>query len=313
MRGRLAAWLVAAGLALGGARALRAVAMTERDAWPKRLTEPYAPAPAMVPYVALGHGELLADLLWIRVLGYLGGGEDTADGVAALVEGAQAADPYFRRVYTDGAHLMMSAHHGLENSHILRAAQLTELGMQYFPEDYEIANLAGTIYSVRLTGGTAAEKRAWREKGASLLEHALRLPDASPEDAALVASMRTTLGEHEHAVRELRELVLITNDRAAKRDMIAKLAELQQRDASSLEAALDDAKKAFEAVWLADRPELPATMYLMVGPRPKPYIDFHALATDRDLVGSEPVDPSELPPDDEGGDDATAGSGPRSP
>jgi hypothetical protein len=283
--------------------------MTERDEWPERLTEPYAPAPAMAPFVALGHRELLADLLWIRTLGYVGGGHDTADGVAALVEGAQAADPYFRRVYTDGAHLMMSAHHGLDNWHVLRAAVLAERGAnEYFPSDFEITDLAGTIYSVRLSTKIQALRDVFRDKGASLLERALRLPDASAEDAALVASLRTTLGQHERAVRELHEMALITNDAAARREMIAKLAELERRDASAVEVALDDARKAFEEAWLADRPELPPTIYLMVGPRPTPYIDFHALATDRDLVGSEP--------DDRAGatdDDATAGSGPRSP
>jgi hypothetical protein len=312
MRGRIAAWFVTAGLALGGARALRAVAMTERDAWPERMSEPFAPAPDVAPYVALGHRELLADMLWIRALVYLGSGHDTADGVAALVEGAQAADPYFQRIYTDGVHLMLSAHHGLEPSHALRAAQLAELGTTYFPQDFDITDLAGTVYSVRLSSKDPALQRAWREKGASLLERALRLPGATAEDASAAATLRTTLGEHERAVRELSELVLITNDPTEKHDMIEKLAELEKRDATAIEIALDDARTAFEQAWFGARPELPETMFVIVGPRPAPYIDFHALATDRDLVGSEPTDETALPPPD---DDAptTAGSGPRSP
>jgi hypothetical protein len=288
MQARLAAGLVIAGAALAGARGLRAVASDLRDDWPTTYDEPYAPSPSMAPYVSLGQRELLADLLWIRTLGYFGKRNDTADGVAALIEATQAADPHFARVYTDGPHLMMSAHHGLASSHFVRAAELAERGLAYYPEDYEIADLAGTIYSARIPTDDSAQKRAWREHGAMLIERALRMPGASAEDATYAAYLRTTLGEHERAVRELKETALITNDRASRREIAEKLAELEQRDANELEVALADEKKAFEAAWQAERPELPATMYVIVGPRAKPYIDFHALATDRDLIDSAP-------------------------
>ena len=284
------AGLAIAGLALAGARGLRAIAAAERDDWPTTYTAPYAPSPGMAPYVSLGQRELLADLLWIRMLGYFGGRKDTADGVASLVEATQAADPYFARVYTDGPRAIMSAHHGLEPSHMLRAAELAEKGTTYFPKDYEIADLAGTIYSVRLATDDPKQKRAWREHGAMLIERALRLPGAPAEDATFAAYLRTTLGEHERAVRELREMALITNDAASRREIAEKLAELEKRDANDLEVALADEKKAFDAQWQAERPELPATMYVMIGPRAKPYIDFHALATDRDLVDSSASD-----------------------
>ena len=279
-----------AGLALGGARGMRAVAADQRDAWPKTLTAPYAPTPAMVPYASLGFREAVADLLWIRMLGYLGGHNDTADGVTALVIATQAADPHFKRVYTDGVRAITSSHHDLTMAHKIRAAALAEEGMTYFPKDFDIADLAGTMYSVDLTTDDAAQKRAWREKGAMLLEKALRLPGATADDATYVAYLRSSLGQHERAVRELREMVLITNDEQSRREMIAKLAEMEQRDGNALQAALEDARREFEAAWQAQRPELPATIYVLVGPRPTPYIDFHALATDRDLVGTAPDD-----------------------
>ena len=205
----------------------------ERDAWPKTLTAPYAPTPAMVPYSSLGFREAVADLLWIRMLGYLGGHNDTADSVAALVIATQAADPHFKRVYTDGVRAMTSSNHDLTMAHKIRAAALAEEGMTYFPKDFDIADLAGTMYSVDLTTDDAAQKRAWREKGAMLLEKALRLPGATADDATYVAYLRSSLGQHERAVRELREMVLITNDEQSRREMIAKLAEMEQRDGNA--------------------------------------------------------------------------------
>ena len=81
-RTRLAGTIAIALAALGAARAVRGVARAERDAWPQTFSEPWAPSPAMAPYVAMGQRELLADFLWIRTLGYFGGRNDTADGVA---------------------------------------------------------------------------------------------------------------------------------------------------------------------------------------------------------------------------------------
>jgi hypothetical protein len=296
MRFASAAWLALAALALGGAHELGVAAADARDAWPKTLDEPWAPSPGMTPYVSVGYRELLADILWVRAIGYLGGHDDTADGVAALVEATAAADPHFRRVYVDGVRAIMSSHHGFEPSHALRAAELAERGAAVFPRDFEIADLAGTIYSVRIPTKDPAQKRAWEEKGAMLIEHALRLPGATAEDATFAAYLRSTLGEHERAVRELREMALITDDTESRKEIVKKLAELEKRDADAIEAATEDARRQFEAAWQRERPEVPPTMYVVVGAPLAPSFDLRALATDRDLVGSSDVE--ELEPID---------------
>ena len=78
--GRLAAAVVVLALAaLGGARVARQAA---EHAAPRLLAdEPYAPAPDTAPLVALGYRELFADLLFLRLKGYFGGRENTANGV----------------------------------------------------------------------------------------------------------------------------------------------------------------------------------------------------------------------------------------
>ncbi len=45
---------------------------------------------------------------------------------------------------------------------------------------------------------------------------------------------------------------------------------------------------ASRPAWLRDRPAVPATMYLLIGPRPAPGFDLRELATGgRDLVGAQ--------------------------
>ncbi len=300
--------LVASGLAaLIAARELRVVAVGLRDDWPKTYDEPWAPSTSAAPFVSLGYREALADYLWVRAIGYFGGHGDTAQGVEALVRGIAALDPHFRRVWDWGARAMTMADHGVDQDTYLHSIDFLEQGMTVYPNDWHLPMLAGQTYVVDLQSKDPAQIRAWQEAGASLLEKAIRMPDAPADQATLATTLRTKLGQHDRAVRELREMILITDDASAKKEMITKLAALEQRDASALEAAIDDARKEFQSAWLRDRPEVPATIYVVLGPHPKPYIDFADLAADRDLVGSEP---EPLEPIDY--DDAPAATGARS-
>jgi hypothetical protein len=302
--------LVASGLAaLIAARELRVAAVGIREGWPKTLDEPWAPSTSAAPFVSLGYREALADYLWVRVIGYFGGHGDTAQGVEALIRGIAALDPHFGRVWDWGARAMTMADHGVDQDTYLRSIDFLETGMRFYPEDWHLPLLAGQTYIVDVHSKDPAQERAWQEAGTNLLEKAIRMPGAPADQATLAAHLRTKLGQHDRAVRELREMILITDDASAKKEMIDKLAALEQRDANSLEAAMDDERKAFQSAWLRDRPELPATMYVLLGPLPHPYIDFSELAADRDLIGSEaePLEPINY-------DDApTAASGSGSP
>src|SRR5262249_1699950 len=248
-------WLIGCGLAaLIAAREVRVVARAERDRWPKTYDEPWAPSPAAAPFVSMGYREALADYLWVRVIGYLGGHDDTAQGVEALVRAITALDPHFKRVWDWGARAMTMAEHGVGQDTYLRSIELLEEGMRVYPDDWRLPLLAGETYAVDLRSKDPAQERAWQEKGALLIEKAIRMPGASADEATLATQIRTKLGQHDRAVRELREMILITDDVAAKKEMIDKLAELEKRDASALEAAIEDARAEFQRVWERDRP-----------------------------------------------------------
>ncbi|MCE9574254.1 MAG: hypothetical protein K8W52_13990 [Deltaproteobacteria bacterium] len=293
--------LATAGALLAGSRWLRAEANEARAGWPAEESAPYAPSPGAVPFVSLGYRELAADLLWVRMLGYLGGHSDTAEGIHGLVVAAAAADPNFPEVYTIGARAMRVADKGVDATTLEEAAEFVQSGMAAHPDDYALPELAGEIYVADLDSKDPAQKRVWQEKGAALLEKALRMPGATAEDATLVAALRSKLGQHERAVRELREMMLVSKDAASRRDMLEKLAELEQRDASAVELEIKTAREAFETAWQRDRPDVPEGMYVLLGPPRKPYIDFADLASDRDLISAgdeevlEPLDDGSTP------------------
>jgi hypothetical protein len=275
-------------IALAGARVAREAAAARA---PRILAdEPYAPAPETAPLVTLGYRELFADLLFLRLKGYFGTA-NTANGIAGLVEAIIALDPQYHRAYEWGARAITMASRGVDNAALLRALAVLDEGAQQFPTDWKLPYFAGEIYSQDLQTKDPAERRRWDERATLLTESAIRKPNAPAEAATWAATMRTRLGQHQRAVDGLREMLLVTNDDNARARLIAKLADLESTGANDLAADLIEARHRFEAEWLAARPAVPITMYLLVGAPRRPGFDLGDLATGgRDLVGTQPVE-----------------------
>ncbi|MGE0546707.1 MAG: hypothetical protein AB7O24_32300 [Kofleriaceae bacterium] len=285
-RRQLAALLLGV-TAIGLGLVVREAAKTQRP--PASVDEPYAPSPSSAPLVSLGYRELLADLLFVRFAGYLGGGESTTSGTAAVVEAVAALDPAYPKIYETGA-LAVSRLNADQDAH-KRAIALLEQGMKRYPSDWKLPYLAGQIYILDLESDDPAQRRAWNEKGALLLETAVRKPGAPTEAAAAAAMLRTKLGQRERAIDGLREMLLITTDDSARERLLTKLAELQNADASAIATELFEARKRFVTKWRTERPAVPETMYLLVGPRPAPGFDPYQLATGgRDLIEADPIE-----------------------
>ena len=276
-------------LALAGARFARDAA--EREAPKVFADEPYAPAAGTAPLVALGYRELFADLLFLRLKGYFGGSETTANGVAALVEAIVALDPQDQLIYEWGARAITLAGRGVDNAAYLRALAVLDTGGRAFPSDWKLPYLAGQIYTQDLQTTDVAQRRAWDERGTLLTESAIRKPNAPAEAATWAATMRTRLGQHQRAVDGLREMLLVTDDAAARTRLLTKLAELEHDSANELASELLDARRQFEATWQATRPAVPLAMYLLIGAPLSPRFDLARLATGgRDLVGAQPIE-----------------------
>ncbi|HWU87682.1 MAG TPA: hypothetical protein VN253_10430, partial [Kofleriaceae bacterium] len=274
---RTAPVVAAAAALIAAAQGARAVA---RDLGPgEAIDEPYAPSPAATPFVSLGYRELAADLLVARVMPYFGGPASTAGGVAGLCEAILAADPRLRAMYEWCARAMTLARTGVDRGTYLRALALLDQGARELPDDWRIPYTAGQFYLLDLKTDDPAQRRVWDERGAQLLEAAIRKPGAPADAATTAAVLRTRLGQHQRAIDGLREMLLVTSDELARKRLLDKLAELSKQDAAVVAAEVLEARRRFEAAWRRDRPAIPATMYILLGPRPAPGFDLRDLAT----------------------------------
>jgi hypothetical protein len=282
-------------LLLVGAHALGAHANQTRTTWPKSIDLPFAPSPATAPYVSLGYREAAADLLWIRAIGYVGGDEDRAAGTRSLVEAIVALDPRFERVYEFAGIALTAIDSDATVDDKLAAIRVLERGMREFPKNCKLALVAGQIYTVDLQSDDPEQVKQWELEGARYLERAVRLPGCPKNTATVVAYLRTKLGQREKAIRDLRELVMYTDDASQRQKLVDKLAELEERDAAALDYELAVETKRFEDSWQANRPEVTPTMFILLGAPLATSFRLEDLAVDRDLVGTEePIEP--LPP-----------------
>jgi hypothetical protein len=258
----------------GGARFAREAAGERVD-----IVEPYAPSPTSAPIVFLGYREAFADLFWIRLTGYFGGPDSTADGIASIVEAINALDPRYQRPYEYGARAITIAQHGVTQDSYLRSLAILERGMKEFPDEWKLPMLAGQIYTQDLETTDPAQRRAWDERGTLLTESAIRKPGAPTDAATWVAFMQTKLGQRERAIRDLREMILVTRDDNSRKALLEKLAKLVDSDADEVAAEVYEERKRFDSRWQRDRPTIPAEMYILLGPRITSGFDMTDLAT----------------------------------
>ncbi len=255
---------------------------------------PFAPSPGAAPFVSLGYRELAADLLFIRFLGYFGGPDHEGHAMASLVEAITTLDPTFRRPYEIGAVAITAAHRGVDNEVRLRAIHVLEQAAAEFPANWRYPSIAGQIYLVDLETKDPAQRRAWDERGAQLLESAVRKPNASAEAFVVIAALRTRLGQQQRAIDGMRELLLTTDDRGVRKSIIDKIASLSHEDADQIAAELLEQRHLFDREWRTARPALPASLYVVIGPRPPPGFDLVDLATGgHDLIAAEGFHPLE--------------------
>lgn len=296
---RVGVAIAVAVVAFGGARLARVAANTAANDTARQ--QPYAPSPSSAPYLSLGYREAVADLMFVRLRGYFGGPETAPDGVASLCEAIVALDARFHRSYEycGGALSFFSlTQQTPETSILLRATALLERGVREFPDDWRIPNLAGQIYTQDLTTTDPQQRRAWDEKGVRLIEAAIRKPGAPAELQDWAAVMRTKYGQQQRAIRDLREVLLVTTDLKARKVLIERLAKLQDRNADAIASEIFAARQLFDRQWKDNRPLIPANWYVLLGPRLDIAFDPVDLATGgRDLLTTESTESLEPVPE----------------
>jgi len=286
-RSRIAIALVVAAVLWGGARSLGAAADDERTAsWPKTATTVMVPPTEVARFASLGYRELLADITWARTLVYFGSnwaGEGDLSQLEQLLDVIVALDPRFKPMYEWAAYAVVFKHGTATQAEYRSSLHYLERAMKEFPDDYTYFWIAGSRYYWDLDAPDEKTRHEYRERGAALIEEAMRKPNAPPDLATTAANMRSRLGQHQRAIESLRQMVMITDNDEAREKMLERLRVESPDLADEVERAADD----LTLEWQRNMPSVPLDFYILLGPRPPAVIDFRQLATPHDLFGAE--------------------------
>jgi hypothetical protein len=241
------------------------------------------PSPAAARVLSLGHNELAADLVWLRTLIYYGDGlvhEHGMPDVEKLIATINRLDPWFRRPYVWGAHATTFRRGDASQEEYQASVEILRRAVAIFPRDWELAWLLGLRLFYDLEPGNEDAHARLREEGAMWIERAMRMPDAPDDLPILAAALRTRLGQKERALRELREMILVTEDDAARAKLEERYAVLASEDAS---AEIASEARKLDSEWREHLPYAPRSLYLILGPRPPPAFDLKELSARDDF------------------------------
>lgn len=283
---RILAAVVIAAVLWAGARQLGAAADQERASWPKTASTVMVPPPEVARFASLGYRELLADITWARTLVYFGSswaGEGDLSQLEQLLDLIVALDPRFKPMYEWAAYAVVFRTGTATQAEYRSSLRYLERAMREFPDDYVYFWMAGSRYYFDLDAPDERTRHAYRERGAALIEEAMRKPNAPPDLATTAANMRSRLGQHERAIESLRQMVMITDNDEARDKMLERLRVESPDLADEVERAAIDLTEE----WQKNLPSVPLDFYILLGPPPPAVIDFRQLATPHDLFGAE--------------------------
>lgn len=235
------------------------------------------PTPAAARLMSLSHNELLADLYWIKTLVYYGDGLVANHGmpdVESLVALINRLDPQFRKPYQWGSFATTYRTQNATQAEFESSVAILRRGVAAFPRDWELAWQLGLRLFLDLKPSDPLERRRLQDEGAMYIERAMRLPKAPSDLPILAATLRTKLGQKDRALRELREMILITEDDAARQKLETQYAGLASETAST---AIGDHARDLDASWKRDIPYVSRSTYLILGPPPPRVLDLESL------------------------------------
>ncbi|HKA88166.1 MAG TPA: hypothetical protein VKE22_10885 [Haliangiales bacterium] len=238
----------------------------------------WVPKPGLARVLSLAENELVADLVWVRTLIYYGDGIIHQTGVPdvdKLVELVNALDPQFRRPYRWGSLATVFRRRVATPAEYATSVKILRRGIEAFPRDWELHWGLGIRLYFDIKGKDAEEERRLREEGAAEIERAMRLPGAPPTLPVTALAMRTRLGQRDRALREMREMLVATDDPKVRAELQRQYADLESQDVSE---EMGRAAEAEDRLWQADAPWAPRTFWHVMGTRPQPGIDLRQMA-----------------------------------
>ena len=226
----------------------------------------YAPPPAALRVMTLGHTEAMADLIWCRALVYIGeefGARGTMRHVFDYTDLMLTLDPDFLAVYRWIGTAGVYQPEAITVAEIERSIAIMERGRDRFPNDGPLAWTLGATLNYELPPLVPQEERdAIRLRGAEHVLDAVRL-GAAPEWVILQnTALMHRLGQNDRAIAHLEQMYATVSDERVRDEIAARIADLRS---AGYEQAFTEANDQAEYDRLRSYPYMHPTLFFLVG------------------------------------------------
>jgi hypothetical protein len=255
----------------------QSAALKRRAHFPSEEDLLYLPKPAALRHIALGHTELMADLIFIRAVVYFGT-QLTEKGdyrwLENYLETITELDPYWKTPYTWAGVATMYNGRPITNREVLASNRFLELGIRQFPTDWELPFMLACNYLFELKTDDPRQRQEWKHVGGEWVRHAAAVGGAPSWVPLLAATILRQEGQDEAAIHHLEEVYVTTQDDKTRQEVGNQL--------KALHAKIDFAKadrerKEFELAWRKTLPYASPDFFIVVGAPPSPRLDARAL------------------------------------
>ncbi len=289
MTGRRVAIVGAAIALLTATGAAHHVTAGKRAAFPPEDDVVYLPRTDALRVGAVGHRELVADLLFLRAILYFSTqltGARNYEWLDRHLDVITELDPHFHAPYIFGTRATVYNGLTITNEMVMSSTHFAEQGLKAFPNDWELAFTEGCNWLFEMKTNDPKEKEAWRRKGGALIRRASLVGGGPVWLSSLAARIMTEEGEADGAIRYLEEQYLAAQDDKTRQELHNLLLAKRAANVDRLTRARDE----FNAAWQRTLPYATADLFVLTGEAPSPRLDLPFLTTDEVLAASERED-----------------------
>lgn len=187
------------------------------------------PKPDTLSSLSLGHQEMMADMIWIRALSYFAVHfvvDRDYQWLERYIDTVVALDPNFRMIYEWAGVAVLYDGNSITNEDVLLSNRFLELGLERYPDDWQLNFMLGCNYRYELMPSNEEERQAWRLLGARHLGIAGQSRDAPPWLALTASRVYERLGRQDQANR-LDQQIFLSARGIGSATHIAELAGLE--------------------------------------------------------------------------------------
>jgi hypothetical protein len=270
--------LTTAGVALLAATVLtQDAALSQRKQFGAERDELYLPRPSALKAMALGHHELVADLVFIRAIIYFGTqfqGRRDYRWLENYLDTIVNLDPKWRTPYKWAGVSTMYDGRTITNESVMQSSHFLTLGVNQFPDDWELPWMLGCNYLFELKTDDPVQRAEWRRIGGEYVRHAALVGGGPQWLPLLAATILRQEGDEQAAMKHLEEVYYSTSDENTRQEVRNRLLSLHAK----IDFAEAERNRAeFERAWQATVPYAPADFFVAVGAAPSARLDWRAL------------------------------------